>query len=516
MINMTKKSILLVFLLPFFSTYVTSQELNPIAETEIQTEVELVAGDIIVTKIIELQESDLEKIPDLRQQFEKQNQRYSTPATPDKKLLRFLKKDELEMAPEALYWARLVRDASTQFDRTMTFRDTIIVNPIFLPPLFRGELLPKDLTLYNPEVLKQTTPYDNLYTSDTLFAELKHKKELEELATKYIEYNYPEYYRYSIASLPKERLKAQEIEKKPWDAELFVVENKADFSNVTTPPRFMTERRYWASEFESAVQVSQNHISENWHAGGSSNLNIFVRNYFKYDYNKNKIQFTNELEQKASIFNAPNDTLHNFKIGDDLFRIHSNFGYKAFSKWYYTFDAEFKTQFFNNYEENTSVKQIAFLAPYSINMGIGIKYNLAKEFAKPYKNVTLSVNLAPFSYSYMYSRDKDIDLGRHGFKQKKGSEEYYNWLSQFGSTIRADLTFNFTRNIAWQLRFYYFTIYDQVQAEFENTLTLAISRFFSTRIYMHVRFDDGVEQKEDHKSYFQVNELISFGFNYKW
>ena len=47
-------------------------------------------------------------------------------------------------------------------------------------------------------------------------------------------------------------------------------------------------------------------------------------------------------------------------------------------------------------------------------------------------------------------------------------------------------------------------------------MVLAISRFFSTRIYFHLRYDDGVEKTEDNKSYFQLNELLSFGFNYKW
>ena len=92
-----------------------------------------------------------------------------------------------------------------------------------------------------------------------------------------------------------------------------------------------------------------------------------------------------------------------------------------------------------------------------------------------------------------------------------------NHLSQIGSTVRADLTFNFNRHVSWQSRLYFFTTYGKhTIGEFENTLVMAISRFFSTRIYVHVRYDDGVTKTADNDTYFQLNELLSFGFNYKW
>ena len=62
----------------------------------------------------------------------------------------------------------------------------------------------------------------------------------------------------------------------------------------------------------------------------------------------------------------------------------------------------------------------------------------------------------------------------------------------------------------------YFTTYEMVNWDFENTFNLQISRFFSTRINLHVRYNDGVAKAEDFKSYFQFNQLLSFGFNYKW
>ena len=459
---------------------------------------------------------DLSRIVDIREQFRRQNATYSAPAAPSAALLRFLKKDELEISDEAMYWARLVRDASTIFDSRMTFRDTVIVNPIFLPPVFRGDYLPHDLTFYNFDALRERTPYDNLYPADSIFTDELRNKGFEEMAYKYVQNNYPTYFRYSERDLPNDMVKSNFIKKNVYEDMPLQVEADASWDDVNTPTRFIPDRKYWVSSFESALQFSQNYVSENWYKGGSSNLNLFTKNNLRYNYQRDKLQWTNELEFKASVYTASKDTLRNYKIGDDVFRLHSNVGYLAFEKWYYTFDAEFKTQFFTNYKENENVKQAAFLSPYSFNFGVGMKYELEKAYSK-HKKIKLSTNLAPLSYTYMYAR-QEIDYSRHGFEKDEETGEYKNKLSQIGSTIRADLAFDINRNVTWQSRVYFFTTYgSHTVGEFENTLILAISRFFSTRIYFHLRYDDGVDKTaEDTKSYFQFNELLSFGFNYKW
>ena len=63
------------------------------------------------------------------------------------------------------------------------------------------------------------------------------------------------------------------------------------------------------------------------------------------------------------------------------------------------------------------------------------------------------------------------------------------------------MTFNINRNVSWTSRFYYFTDYHRITGEFENTFNLQISRFFSTRINLHLRYDDGVAKNEDFDSY---------------
>jgi hypothetical protein len=458
-------------------------------------------------------DSELNKIIDLRTQLDRQNETYSQPSVPTKsRLLRFVQDDQISLSPEALYWARMVSDASSRY-----YVDTPVVSHLFMPLLFRGNILPPNPVLYTKVSMQSAYPFTPWYEPDTtLFAGLRRKYEWENKLFRYVEDNHPTSFRYSKSELPNELIRMTSIRTPVYEEVPLKVTPDIVLSEVEAPVKFIPDRLYWRSAFESAVQFSQNYVSPNWHKGGSSNLNLFTRNHLKYDYSKGKVQFTNEMEIKASIYNAPNDTIHDYKIGDDIFRLHSNVGYKAFNNWFYTFDAEFKTQLFSNYQENTQIKQAALLSPYAFNMGLGMKYDLNKSFNVRHKNLKLSANLAPLSYTYMKSINQDIDLGRHGFRKDKETGEYSNTLSRFGTTIRTDMAMNFNRNISWQSRFYFFTTYEITQFEFENTLVLAITRHFSTRINAHLRFDDSVTKKEDFDSYFQLNELLSFGFNYKW
>jgi hypothetical protein len=280
----------------------------------------------------------------------------------------------------------------------MTFQDTVIVNPLFMPLLFKGNILPKDLTFYDFSALKSKDPYSRYYKADSVFKDLERVNKIEEIATGYIEKHHPEYFRYSVSDLPKDIIKPKEIIKDPTES-LLSVSNEANFNDVSGPGKFIPERRYWKSNFESAIQFSQNHVSANWHKGGSSNLNVFTRNYLRYDYNKDKEQLTNEMELKASFYNAPKDTIHDYKIGDDVFRLHSNLGYKAFNKWFYTFAAEFKTQAFYQLQGKLNPTAgsitIALLCQYR---GVGMKYELDKAFKDKHKKLKLTVNMAPASF----------------------------------------------------------------------------------------------------------------------
>ena len=79
-----------------------------------------------------------------------------------------------------------------------------------------------------------------------------------------------------------------------------------------------------------------------------------------------------------------------------------------------------------------------------------------------------------------------------------------------------DMVLKPNRNVTWKSRFYYNTTYKNVLAEFENMLDMAISRYFSTMINVHLRFDDSVTKTKGYDSYLQTNETLSFGLRYIW
>ncbi|WP_329903191.1 DUF3078 domain-containing protein [Porphyromonas pogonae] len=266
----------------------------------------------------------------------------------------------------------------------------------------------------------------------------------------------------------------------------------------------------WIPSFESSIQFSQNYVSSNWYKGGSSNLNLFMRNYFAMLYMYNRVKWNSLIESKLSVYNAANDTIHKRRVGDDLLRLRSTFGYKAFSNWYYSIDAEFRTQVFNGYKENSKQLQASFLSPMATDIGLGMSYEYEYKSKTVYgRKFKFGMNIAPFAYTFKTSLRDDIDLARHGLSKEKRT------YSEFGSSLKAQMQWDFDMDISWQSRLYFLTSYSNVQAEWENIVNFSFTRFFSTRLYVNLRYDDAVPPSKEWGKYFQLNELISLGFNFK-
>lgn len=272
------------------------------------------------------------------------------------------------------------------------------------------------------------------------------------------------------------------------------------------------ERRYWVPSFESSIQFSQNYISDNWYKGGASNLNLYMRTYMALQYSRNKVVWLNELEDKLSLYRSDANKGARYRVSEDLLRLRSNLGLKISKRWSYTIDAEMRTQLFSTFNDSHTITRSALFSPATTNVGLGIQYRYSTKSKRIYgRKFSFSANIAPLSYTWRTTARTDIDLARHGLSIDKPS------YHRFGSTVRMNMNWDINMDTSWASRVYLNTSYTGTEAEWENTITMRISRYLSTRINLHLRFDDAVKPLADKgwNKFIQVNEVLSFGFNYK-
>ena len=269
-------------------------------------------------------------------------------------------------------------------------------------------------------------------------------------------------------------------------------------------------RKYWFPGLESNIQFSQTYISPNWHKGGNSALALHSKQLLRLSYEKDKVNWLNELEWRLGLNAEIRDSLQGYNVSDDLLRLRSNLGIKAFKGWYYSLDVEARTQAFEQRSEDKTVVYSAFASPLTLTAGLGMKWVVDNKSKTHYgRRFRLDLNIAPLAYDFKWSARKDIDMTRHGFEEDK------NIYSAIGSMLRANMIWDFTDTFAWESRLYYNTSYKRVETEFENSLVFAFSRYISTRVNVLLRYDDAVPITPENKSRLQIYEMLTIGFDLK-
>ena len=394
---------------------------------------------------------------------------------------------------------------------SISFRDTMFYNPLFVPIVFSGRIEASDSISFYRE--KEDKLKGILMSSDRTFKPLLEKQAFTDKVRRHYFIENPSSIKLSTSDLSglKQTPSDKDVSHK-FNPFKELISSETSYSLEKPNIEGVTIGRvYWVKKGEHSLQLSQNYFSPNWHRGGTSNLNINSNHIFNVNYQKDKVKFNNRLEWRLSVYNAPDDTLRNYRIGDDMIRYYADFGHDAFLRsWSYSTNLEAKTQLFKSYQSNKDELRSSFLSPLYVNIGVGMKYHLRKQ-SKTVRNrkVNLDVSISPLSINYRYVGNDEVDRKRYGIPEGDKS------LLDKGSTLTSNMTYDFTKYVSWQSRIKYFTNYSKVEAELENTLTMSLSQMFSTKLYLNLRFDDSVPAHDDYK-YLQVNEVVSFGLNYKW
>ena len=401
----------------------------------------------------------------------------------------------------------------TPFPENMTFRDTVILDPVFLPVIFDGEILPDNLDFLSKK--SDSIEEFHLIPKESTFApELDRVQQILKMR-KYYFMNNPQRIRISTSNfVDSEKLKeASIVEKKNVFKELLTTDDavsiyKPDVEKIEIKPV------YWLKNGEHSLQINQNSFSPNWSAGGNNNFSVLNYHKITLNYKKNKITFNNTIEWKLNLQQNSADTLHKVNITDDYLRTYSVLGISAFiKKWSYTAALEIKTPLFDGFSINSKNKARALFSPLQLNTGIGMGYTLENTSKKDkFKKTKLTFDLSPISLNYTMIGDESVDETKFGVEKGKKSK------LDFGSTVNANLIINFNRFSGFTSRLKYFTNYEKVLMESENKFTMSFNRYLSSSVYYYLKFDDGVGFANRSKGwgYFQYNEVLGFGLSYTW
>jgi len=384
-------------------------------------------------------------------------------------------------------------------------------NPLFIELVYKypepkleikKNLLPYTLTMQKP-VAKYSDYFYKKIQSPEIETSIV---DLRKNALHYISIYDPDLIRFRYEELPStENIKGRIIKNSDLPSLQLVADD--NYKKATNSKMAIKSPKLnpWTKKANALTQFSQNLISSNWYQGGNSTMAVLgvLSGQLNYD-NKKNLVFENSGEWRMGFYFVDDTTaLRTLNVNNDILKLNSKLGYKINGNWYYSGSVDFSTQFLNNYNSVSSDQlKASFLSPVRFNAGIGLDYK--------YKKI-LSVSMSPLAYKYIYINEKDPDkLNPNLF----GIETGHDHLSEVGSSFKAQLAYNPTREIQVNSTLSFFTNYSKVEIDWEVIGNFTINRFLSTRLSINPRYDNTVIQAEGEHARLQFKELLSFGFSY--
>lgn len=330
----------------------------------------------------------------------------------------------------------------------------------------------------------------------------------------YVRANAPELYAYHKSQLPSvSELQVGRIQYDKRDKLLLNLDslNRSKTSKLKVD---LPEMSKWSKGAKFQVHASQNYISSNWYKGGESNMaaTLYAMGYFNYD-NRKGLQWDNKAEWKLGLYGMASDSLRWLRVNDDLLRLNSKLGYKAFKNFYYTAEWDFQTQLFNTFKSNTYIRTSGPFSPIRMSLSAGMDYKW---------NSHVSVFVSPLSYKLVYVADmscRDGVLPEENIAHQVGITDGTRRSNQLGALVRTDFDYDFNESIGMEVHFSFFGNYagkiKGVEVGCEVIGNFKINRFLSAKVSLYPRYDSTTLPADGGKPKMQFYELISLGFNYK-
>lgn len=280
----------------------------------------------------------------------------------------------------------------------------------------------------------------------------------------------------------------------------------------------------WRLEGKAYTGFTQTYINQFWSKGGSTSGNMLSTFSYDANYSKGKLKWENGVDAKLGwIYYMDGDTtavtsLH--KNSDNL-EINSRLGYSAFKEWYYSAEANFKTQFFRGFKNNKTPRDqpnSSLFSPAYLTFSGGFDYKPNKDF---------SAFLSPFSVKTTIVTNPLVD------ETKFGIDEGETRKSRIGMTGRVNFSRDIMENVNLKTKNSLFINFGSKNGEWqfikmpdfdsETSIDFKVNRYINTQLNFHFIYDKELESKwidknnaEQKGTRWQVKEFFTLGVSYKF
>lgn len=429
---------------------------------------------------------------------------YTPAETPDSTTVATLDADgEPELNMMFFDGEEMVLDNDSLYMEYDSFNPYPIPSTYFKPTVFDKLHILKPFDIEDNTVL---SPGIDPLVTEWITRSEAHARLMERVRQRYI-VDYPYLIQYDEAHLP-EPPKKYTATVDPSTARILIREVVPTKEMPKTELGAKFGKKHWLKTFNANLQFSQAYVSPNWYQGGNNNLNAILNLYYNVKLNTAfhpKWLFENTFQYKLGMNNAPDDELHDYNISEDIFQWNMTVGYKSTKRWYYSMSTQFKTQLLNNYKKDTETRIASVLTPGDLNFGLGMTYSKTNAS----KSIQFNASIAPLSYNLKTAIDPHIDHELFGIPQTVKSQ------SEIGSNADITLNWKIGKMVTYKTRLFLFTDYAYFLGDWENTLNIQFSRFFSTQLYANLRYDSSADKYAAPKwKRFMLKEILSIGLSY--
>lgn len=242
----------------------------------------------------------------------------------------------------------------------------------------------------------------------------------------------------------------------------------------------------------------------NWSAGGkSSSSGVALFNVFG-NYKKDKIYWENSLDLGYGLLKEQDNAAVK---SNDKIDFNSKLGLAKTEKLYYSFLANFRTQFAPGYKYPNTVDAISrFLAPAYLTLSAGIDYKPSKQ---------LSFLLSPLTGKTTFVSDADLsESGAFGVDPGKKIR------SEFGAFIKMELKTDVMKNVSLHSKLDLFSNYfhnpDNIDVNWDVLINMKVNDYLSANLITNLIYDDDIKVAPDSGPRVQFKEMFGVGLNLKF